>query len=186
MAKFRTLEGLPPYGPLATSFPDEWGHFGREGFVVEFTTASGRWVANFKPGGWGVTLVLSHPNNRDVIVITKGDLWIVDPESRDAKFFLPAIEEIMEVTGPKGRDLLLNRQGLAWARLGHDGLVWHTRRLSWDGFDDLSIVEQELLGVAWSPVDERFYPFRIDLRTGRSWGGSYSVNDSEGWEKLAK
>jgi hypothetical protein len=27
----RILSGLPPYGPLPTAFPPEWGHLGREG-----------------------------------------------------------------------------------------------------------------------------------------------------------
>src|SRR5213593_1232440 len=50
----RLLQGLPPYGPLATAFPSEWGRLGREGTVVEFMTEAGSWVANFQPGLGGL------------------------------------------------------------------------------------------------------------------------------------
>ena len=42
MVSVKALSGLPPYGPLAAAFPVEWGRCGREGFVVEFTSETGR------------------------------------------------------------------------------------------------------------------------------------------------
>jgi hypothetical protein len=128
--------------------------------------------------------VLLHPNEREVIVIASGNLWIVDPESRRAEELLVAVDSLFEVQAPEGRALILGEQGLALVRLGSEGLVWHTRRLSWDGFDQLEIRGAELTGLAWEPSD-RWYPFKVDLRTGRSWGGSYFEQDREGWEKLA-
>ena len=80
---------------------------------------------------------------------------------------------------------LLDRQGLAIARLGPQGLLWHTRRLSWDGFTEFRVVGNKLHGLAWSPGKDCWHPFSVDLRTGRSEGGSYSRSDAEGWERLA-
>ena len=133
---FRALfPGLPPYGPPAEAFPKEWGKLGREGAVVKFETSAGSWVGNFRPGLGGLTLVEVHPNRVDALVLAGGDLWVVDPTSRNAEVLLPAVFSLLAVQGPDG--WVFNRQGLALARFGPQGLMWHTRRLSWDGFDQL-------------------------------------------------
>ncbi len=179
----RVLHGLPPYGPPAIAFPGEWGRLGREGIVVEFRTEAGTWVGNFQPGLGGLQLAGLHPNKRDAVVIAAGDLWVIDPGVRTAERLLPAIDAALEVRDPDG--WVYSRQGLALARFGPEGLLWHTRRLSWDGFDQLSIGNGEVKGLARSPTDDQWYPFRVDLDTGRSTGGSCGDKDAEGWEKCA-
>jgi len=177
------LPGLPPYGPLPTAFPPEWAELGREGTVVEFGTEAGVWVGNFQPGLGGLEFAGPHPNKANAVVIAAGDLWIVDPRERTAFRMLPSLQAILEVHSPEG--WVFSRDGLALARLGPKGVMWHTRRLSWDGFDQLQIVQDELKGLAWSPIDDRWCEFSVDLKTGRSTGGSYADADAEGWELLA-
>ena len=179
----RILPGLPPYGPPPTAFPPEWAYLGREGTVVEFNTETDAWVGNFQPGLGGLQFAGLHPNRLDVIVIAAGDLWIVNPRERTAVRMLPSIEAILEVQNPEG--WVFSRQGIALARLGPNGLMWHTRRLSWDGFDQLHIVEDELSGLAWSPINDEWRPFSVELNTGKSTGGSYPDDDAETWETLA-
>jgi len=178
----RILPGLPPYGPMSMAFPPEWGRLGREGTVVEFKTDEGVWVGNFRPGFGGLQFAGPHPNGINVVVIAGGDLWIVDIHKRTAVRALPALEAILEVHNPEG--WIFSRQGIALARLGPTGLMWHTRRLSWDGFDQLHIVQDELRGLAWSPIGDKWCPFTVELNTGKSTGGSYFSNDAEGWETL--
>jgi hypothetical protein len=182
VSRFKLLGGLPPYGPLATAFPSDWGRLGREGFVVEFGSGAGAWVANFRPGLGGLNTAVLHPNGHDVAVIASGDLWVVNPERRSAERLLPAIFAALEVQNPNG--WILNRQGIALARLGPGGLVWHTRRLSWDGFDQVRIEGNEVIGLAWSPFGHQWLMFRVDLRTGRSTGGTYLESDPERWEQI--
>jgi hypothetical protein len=162
----RFLSGLPPYGPMPTAFPPEWGYLGREGLVVEFATETDAWVANFRPGSGGLRFSGLHPNMIDAIVIADGDLWIIDPRLRTAVRTLPAIEAMWKVDNPEG--WVFSRQGLALARLGPNGLMWHTRRLSIDGLDQIQIDQGELTGLAWSPLDDTWRPFRVELRTGKS------------------
>jgi hypothetical protein len=78
-------------------------------------------------------------------------------------------------------------QGLAIARFGPQGLCWHTKRLSWDGFDQLNVVGDELTGLAWDPMGDSAMPFRVDIRTGRSSGGSFLAEGTRtnDWERLA-
>lgn len=181
--RFQELAGLPTSGPLATAFPSEWGCLGREGKVVEFVTSAGSWVGNFQPGLDGLDLALLHPNGRDVLIIASGDLWVVDPDGRKAEHSLPALDALLEVRDPDG--WIFSRQGLALARFGAAGMLWHTRRLSWDGIDELEIHGDAISGRAYSPMDEKWHPFTVDLRSGESSGGSYLAGESDEWETLS-
>lgn len=184
MTSFRVLPGLPPYGALAVSFPAAWGRLGREGVVVEFKpSGGGAWIGNFAPGLGGVTAVVAHPDGRRVLVFAEGDLWSVDPESRAADELATAVEALWAVRDPDG--LVLSRQGLAFLRLGPSGILWHTRRLSWDGFNAVRLSTETISGDAWNPVEDRWMPFEVNLATGASEGGSFGSGDTEGWQRLA-
>jgi len=182
VSSFKLLAGLPPYGAMATAFPSEWGRLGHEGIVAEFNSGRDSWIANFRPGLGGLKVVYPHPNGHDAVVIASGDLWVVNPEQRSAEMLLPAVDMALEVQEPDG--WVFSRQGLALARLGPDGLVWHTRRLSWDGFDGVRIEGDEVVGLASSPFGDKWREFRVDLQTGRSFGGAYLESDSERWERI--
>jgi hypothetical protein len=179
------LPGLPAYGPLATCFPTDWGGSCREGTVVEFKADNFSWVGNFQPGIGGIELADVHPNKHAAVVVSCGNLWVVDPVQRTASFALPAIDAAIPVRDPDG--WLFSRQGLAIARFGPQGLSWHTKRLSWEGFDQVHVVGDELTGLAFDPMADCWLPFRVDIRTGRSSGGTYLLDGTltDGWEQLA-
>lgn len=179
------LPGLPAYGPLATPFPADWGPSGREGTVVEFKDDDFCWVGNFRLGLGGIELADVHPNKCEGVVVAGGDLWVVDPVHRTASFVLPAIEAAIEVHAPE--EWLFSRQGLAIARFGPNGLLWHSKRLSWDGFDQLALNGDELAGLAYDPMVDAWSPFRVDIQTGRSTGGSFLAEGTltNDWERLA-
>lgn len=178
MTTFRRLPGLPPYGPVAVAFPPHWGSGAREGLVVEFApNAGGAWVGNFQPGIGGVDDVRSHPNGRDVLVIANGSLWIVNPATRTADEVASAVFDVWPVTNPDG--YLLNNQGIGFLRLSADGVMWKSRRISWDGFSDLRFEGERLTGQSWSPVEDTWLPFELDVRTGRVEGGSYTGPEME-------
>jgi hypothetical protein len=178
------LPGLPPYGPTAVPFPAEWGRTGREGTVVEFTSGEESWVANFQPGIAGLQLAELHPNGRDAVVVAAGDLWVVDVANRSAQEVLPAIDSALPVDSPPG--WIFTRQGLALARFGPAGILWHTKRLSLDGFDQVRIDGDRISGVAWIGIEDQWVPFEVELGSGRSWGGGFSDDDIERWERIAR
>jgi hypothetical protein len=166
---------------MPVAFPAEWGLRGREGTVVEFKTTTGDWVGNFEPGLEGLEFAGVHPSGVDAIVIAAGDLWVVNAQARTAQRLLPALNALLEVQNPMG--WIFSRQGIALARFSLEGLVWHTRRISWDGFDKLAADEEKVTGLAYSP-DGQWYLFQVDIQTGATSGGSYSEDDLEGWERL--
>ena len=104
MSSFRVLPGLPPYGEAAMPFPPDWGHGAREGLVVEFTTDAGeRWVGNFRPGLDGIDGVRLHPDGHNVIVVSAGAAWFVDPNRREVSELGDAIDGMWPVAnwGPE-------------------------------------------------------------------------------------
>ena len=179
----RLLAGLPSSGPMALGFPAEWGAQGHEGTVVEFTNGRTRWTGNFA-GGYGITLAQAHPNQRDAVVIAGGQMYVVDIDARSAHCPLASIQDMVEVNDPDG--WIFDISGLALVRFGSRGVVWHTRRLSWDGLRDLRIDNRTLTGGAWSPLEDRWMEFQVDLITGRSTGGSMPPEIQDDWEKLAE
>lgn len=166
------MQGLPPYGPQATGFPEEWARLGREGLVVKFAETSGTtWIGNFQPGLGGLDDVRWHPNRQQVLVASAGALWCVDPDTRVGEKIAPAVFSIWQL---ESGDLLIDNQGLAYVRLGRSGVVWHTPRISWDGFQNVRVEAGQLAGQAWSPVEDRWLLFSVDLESGQVDGGSYN------------
>lgn len=109
-------------------------------------------------------------------------MFCVDPAARTAVELGQPIFGIWPL--PEANDLILSRQDIAFLRIGAGGVVWHTRRVSWDGFRDVRIERLTLTGEAWSPIEDRWLPFSVDLRTGRAEGGSYTGPEEDGWEQL--
>jgi len=53
-------------------------------------------------------------------------------------------------------------------------IIWRTRRLSWDGFRNVVVQGQILIGEAWM-FDDTWHPFVVDLSSGTASGGSYNA-----------
>jgi len=58
------------------------------------------------------------------------------------------------------------------------GAIWHSRRISWDGFRDLILLDGELKGAAWM-FDDIWHPFTVSLASGVVEGGSYCEAQQE-------
>jgi len=181
---FRLLPGLPSYGPMAISFPASFAHTGREGYVVEFLPdTSEAWVGNFAPGLGGYSGVHLHPNGLGIVVFASGSGYVIAMRKRQLTEELPgAIADVWELTDPRG--LVCDRQGLAFFFFGLEGLIWHTRRLSWDGFKDITLAGKRIRGLA-NALRDVWVPFEVDLVTGSTNGGAVMHEIDRDWEKLA-
>jgi hypothetical protein len=150
--------------------------------VVEFIDVNGHaWVGNFQSGIGAVSTAIRHPDGQSVLVVSKGDIWSVDPDKHEAELIASTVDQLWSVHSPDG--FIFSWQGMAFFRISPFGTMWQTRRLSWDGFYRIELDDETLSGLAWNP-DERWYPFSVSLATGASTGGSYGSGDEEGWEKL--
>lgn len=173
---FRVLPGLPSHGPMAEAFPRAWGRSGQEGFVVEMhPETSSSWVGNFKPGQSAFSGAYLHPNGRDLFVVSRGQGYVICPDTHELRVELDSVIEAVWALGTEA--LLLQQQGLCFEKMGKRGRVWRTRRLSWDGLKDVVVLPDRIRGHGWDAINQQWKPFDVDLKSGRSTGGAYDLDD---------
>lgn len=169
---FRILPGLPADGPPPKQFTygDKRTH--SEGVVVEFSPPStASWVGNFQRGIGSYSGAVTHPNAHDVIVVAGGEGYVVDPQTAALKATFGG--GICGLWMADSRLVILDDSGIRFSALAEHGWRWHTQRVSWDGFDNVTLDRERLLGQAWNAIDQCWQPFSIDLATGTVEGGAY-------------
>ncbi|MBV8879330.1 MAG: hypothetical protein JO332_05180 [Planctomycetaceae bacterium] len=167
--RFKALPGLPASGPRPVSFSATGQGKHREGFVVEFQAAAGdRWVGNFAKGLTHFSKALLHPEGQLVIVVSGGQGYAVDPDTRTvADMFGGWIVEAISVPAWNMVVLQSPFDFSAMTRTGHG---WTTGRLSVDGFRSVRVSGKTLFGERCE-VDDTWTPFEIDLLSGKAKGG---------------
>lgn len=169
---FERLPGLLGDGPLPVQFSATGTGTHREGLVVRFTPYGTRWIGNFQRGLTEYDVLLPHPDREQVVVIAGGQGYVVNPETREAsRIFGGAIVQAYTTDEPSL--VIVDHQGISFEAIGPDGGDWHTPRLSWDGFRSVRFENGRMVGEAWSPVDDSWYRFEVDLATGATSGGSF-------------
>jgi hypothetical protein len=172
MIGFEVQLGLPPYGPQALPFSANGQGMHSEGLVVRFTADDDTcWTGNFQPGLGQCETVLRHPDNRRFVVIAGGQAYVIDPnQSSSWEHFGGDIETALEI---HDLNALLFGNGLWFELLGANGMIWQTRRISWDEMRDLKIQGLTLTGRS-SCYDDTWSDFTVDLVEGTVTGGSYN------------
>jgi hypothetical protein len=170
MDQFRVLPGLPAYGPWPEQFSASGAGTHREGYVVEFFPDSPEsWVGNFQPGGSSYSEIVPYPGGSSVAVIAGGQGYLIQPVTRSLRrTFGGYICSTLQLD-----DLLITDSRVCLEGWDRDGQRWHTRRISWDGIRDLRVDGGKVKGEAWSPLDDTWKPFTVDLKTGVAEGGAY-------------
>lgn len=165
----RELPGLPGDGEFPRQFSATGQGMHREGYVVEFTPSGDpSWVGNFQPGGGILTGIFEFLESQSVLVVARGQGYLVDAQTgallgqyeSDIAIALPITAGVLVGTST---DFSAYRGGIR---------VWRTRRISWDGFRNLSIKTDNVLGEAWC-FDDSWHKFKIELANGEVEGGSY-------------
>ena len=164
MLTVRILSGLPPYGPMAIQFPEGWSPTGREGLVVEFADGDERWTGNFDLG-WlpRRNQAWASEDGKYAYVLASGKFWRIDFGQRCGTLLCEEAAELLEVDDPAG---WVVATATHCERISVEGTIWRTTRLSLDGFDQLRVAGDTLIGLAWV-IDDTWAPFCVDLRSGR-------------------
>jgi hypothetical protein len=181
--RFEILPGLPASGPPALYFTKR-GKFS-EGLVIRFhPRKSESWVGNFL--GAGLTRhrdAFDHPNGSDVIVVADGEASIVDPEARTVRYIAGNVENVIRVSS---LGLILVPNGTDFIAFKSDNTGWRSERISWDGFRNLRVRETDLLGEAYTPIENAWVPFTLDLITGRCLDAVYQIEISRAVQIVPK
>jgi hypothetical protein len=171
MAGFQIEEGLPVYGPRAVSFPNPDAF--SEGLVITFTASTGeRWTGNFASGWGSLDAVRDELGPRSTIVVASGNAYLVDVDSKTASGITSPADYIEYAAGQK---VIVIGNGLWFDAIGPTGVVWRSRRISWDGMRSLRRDGEEISGEAYSPMGPPdWIPFKVNLASGDVEGGSYN------------
>ena len=173
MNEFKVLDGLPPYGPSAIPFSATGLGKHREGLVVEFFSGDEpSWTGNFQRGLTGYDTVFSHPDGQHIIVVSGGQAYVIDPDSQRLEKCFGAQIEYAELA--RDLDAIVFGNGLWFETVFPSGTI-ATKRLSWDGMQEIKRDGQHLTGKAYDPMLDEWVAFSVDLLEGIVTGGSYNL-----------
>ena len=116
-------------------------------------------------------MVLAAPDAAQAIVVSGGQGYVVEPRTRSlVRCFGGTISEVLSL--PEQRALIVGN-GLWFERIENSGIVWKSRRVSWDGMVNVTVTDSTLVGEAYDPMTNDWIPFEVDLESGELRGGSY-------------
>jgi hypothetical protein len=171
MLVLKILPGLPPYGERAISFPRP-GAF-REGLVVEFQTEAGRWVGNFARWWDGLeSSVHAELGAGSVVIVAAGAGYVVDAVSRTLVHAIGT--DVRRIWYAPKQGAMIVSNDLWFEAFDGGSIRWRSRRLSWDGMRDVLSDGARVTGRAYSPIEDDWTPFELDLESGIASGGSYN------------
>lgn len=170
MADFKILPGLPGTGQYPKQFSNTGRGTYREGFVVEVQSdTGGKWVGNFQPGLSDFSSVYCYPNGADFIVISGGQAYVIDPESRRLlETFGGRIATVIELPASDSmlsQNRILFQSEQCFLAYGPSGLLWH-QEILWNGTRLLRVDGENLTGEFHCPAQSSWIPFKLNVTTG--------------------
>jgi len=170
---FKVLSHLPVYGPAAIPFPTDKFEHHKEGYVVEFEDKQGKkWIGNFQKGLSSYSNAFGELGRDIIFVVAGGSGYTIDVNSRNCidetggaiDWCLPLPE----------KSALVISHGVDFEAIDKNGRIWVSDRISWDGFKELSYSDGKIQGKAYSPLDDDYHSFELNITDGSFIGGSYN------------
>jgi hypothetical protein len=149
-----------------------------EGTVLAVNGPEKGWIGNFQSGRFfmGLTDVFPFQTQPSVCVSAGGQGYRLRLDSPKEY----AVLKTFPVLG--ARNISEQDWVVLWdfTRLeAHSatGVVWRTRRLSWDGISITEVRRDCIMGLGWDAANETEVEFRVGLSTGEHTGGPTNVPD---------
>jgi hypothetical protein len=111
-----------------------------------------------------------HPDARHVVVISGGDIYIVNPDDRSAEEIRSMARAVIPI--PERGALLIN-ETLYLSLIDRSGFRWRTKRLAWEELRNLSIAAGFIHGEGLHYLNT-WHEFQVSLDTGEAKGGAYA------------
>jgi hypothetical protein len=117
------------------------------------------------------------------VVLASGCAYLVDPDKMVVDTYLTD----MALGAYPVEDLglvIINSQGTEFEAHDTAGLRWSTRRVSWDGIQNVRISGKLLSADTWSAPRGAWITVTVDLVTGKASGGAWDWPDDIEDEQL--
>jgi len=155
-------------------FPGASTKGGQDGILVGVRPERGQaWLGTFAFGQVtpkGVTGVYTTPDPRRVCVVSRGEGYLVNataPTEWEAIRATP----IIDVRSILARLLIVFADYTTLFAYGQTGIVWKTKRLTWDSMEITEVTDAFIKGEFWDIRREATANFTVDLATGLHQGG---------------
>ena len=171
------LDSVPSAGVTLYCYPGGHVNCQVEGLVLEIVPYSEdceMWVGSF---AWGdlspnaLTGVYSYPSPKHLLVVAKGEAYIVNVEDPSEHEHLKILPVMGAVTVPDVELIAL----YDFTRLegyGVKGRRWQTPSLSWDGLRNVKYDGKSIVGEVWDSPNDAWVSFRVDPSDGTFVGGA--------------
>ncbi len=136
-----------------------------ENLILEILPDDGsNWYASFQSGYSEFSGVYQHPNRIDLIIISNGQGYIVNPESQQLlETFGGEITEAIELLDSYA---LLFQDLHGFMSYNETGFLWRNQELSWSSIRQLKVKRNLLIGEYKRSIETDWEPFWLNVKTG--------------------
>ena len=141
------LDGLPPYGNMYISIPQNGYTEYSEGVVVEFEKKDKtKWIGNFETGNSNLKFSSKLNNSEDIIIIAKGICYIINVEKTiPLKVFGFDYKEIYNY-----RNLFILIGEYSISIVESADKIFHFSDLCYDGIKNSQLIDDKLYGELYN------------------------------------
>ena len=146
----------------------------QEGFVIRFyKNDQTDWVANFKPGINDFNKVFNFPLRNRIVVFAGGTCYIMNPNIEKPTLTF-GIEINCVFQSENGSLICVDSIGIQILD-NNNGELWTSERISIDGFKDLTLENDILIGKSFDPMNsfKEWNEFSLNIKTKEIKGGSF-------------
>ena len=177
LEEFRIISVLPansnPKKFIATDF-----QIPKEELFVEIIPDSGiNWIASFQPGCSEFSAIYPHPNQIDLIVISKGQGYVINPENQKlletfGGNIISTIEEIDNYTKQDLPTKLIESPLILFVNnssiilYDYQGFIWENTDILWNNIRKIKIYGSKVILGEFFSNEESWMPFWLNIKTG--------------------
>ena len=142
--KFEILNGLPTYGEMYISIPENGYSEYSEGLAIKFIKNDNtKWIGNFEVGISSLKFATELKNSEDILIIACGICYIMNPEETKPKVkFGHDYKKVFEY---KNKFILIGEYSITI--IENANKIEHFDDLCYDGITNVKLETENLVGV---------------------------------------
>jgi hypothetical protein len=142
--KFEILTGLPTYGEMYISIPENGYYEYSEGLAIKFIKKDNtKWIGNFEVGISSLKFATELKNSEDILIIAYGICYIMNPEETKPKVkFGHDYKKVFEY---KNKFILIGEYSITI--IENTDKIEHFDDLCYDGITNVKLETENLIGV---------------------------------------
>ncbi|OUL29672.1 hypothetical protein BV378_05740 [Nostoc sp. RF31YmG] len=159
----------------------------QERLLVEILPDTGiNWLASFQPGFSEFSGVYQHPNRIDLIIIARGQAYIINPENKNlidtfGGNIISVIDGTYQYIQTSYQETNIASSFILFVNNSHllcynySGLLWQNIEIQWDSVRKLKLEHSRLMGECCSLESNSWLTFWLNIKTGEFHQGEFTI-----------